>query len=261
MERNVEKEVNKDFLNMFDKLNSFNKTDINKRAEELKDFQFVFTEDIELESEVEKAYRMFLESKLPAIFIYDNRRIMAITKERSLIELTEEKLQDFVQKLKNDQYYSTIFCSEEPQFGLKEVNDKFDKYKREFGDKFKRVYGGKYRFGTIAVRADKDGFLTTARGKSHLDDISVVKNVDHELRQILTYGTKKATLNAPLLSNIFKNNDIDVIVHYHEMENLPELEYAVPGTVRDSDRDIKGSFNIKYHGCYLLFDINGNIIR
>jgi len=35
---------------------------------------------------------------------------------------------------------------------------------------------------------------------------------------------------------------------------LPTLSYAPPGTVRDTERPGNTSFNIKGHGCILLFN-------
>jgi len=102
-----------------------------------------------------------------------------------------------------------------------------------------------------------------------------VLGVDHEKREVYTSGGK-ATLNAPLLDIIFRDNlSVDRIEHYHDQESeLPVLPWAPPGTVRDSLRvpnDLHGqnddgswkgtswtSFNIKNHGCYLLYDKEGN---
>ena len=73
---------------------------------------------------------------------------------------------------------------------------------------------------------------------------------------------RKASLNAPLLDWLFKiNPNVDSIVHYHEIElGYPVREYAPPGTVRDSLRHEKTSFNVSGHGVFLLIDKDGNII-
>ncbi len=70
---------------------------------------------------------------------------------------------------------------------------------------------------------------------------------------------KKATLNAPLLAKIFENKKVEAIVHIHEFnECFPYYEYAFPGTLQDSIRENNTSFNIRYHGVFLLFDKKGN---
>ena len=124
----------------------------------------------------------------------------------------------------------------------------------------KNIYGDKYIFGSIAVKTDS-GFITTIRGKENLNDYTIVYDVDH-INHTLNVIDKKATLNAPLLDYLFKNEKVKVIVHInHEFDDkLPYYDYAFPGTVRDSTRNNKTSFNIKHHGVIYLFDKNGNLI-
>jgi hypothetical protein len=123
-----------------------------------------------------------------------------------------------------------------------------------------------YIFGTVAVRTH-EGFLTTARGKRELDKYAWVRKVDHINREVHVERSPKATLNAPLLDNIFKCvPKAKTVIHYHERykglpKGLPVLPWAPAGTVRDSDRDVKGSFNIDRHGCFLLLDEDCGIIR
>ena len=80
---------------------------------------------------------------------------------------------------------------------------------------------------------------------------------------MLYVSGKKATLNAPLLHNLFKNEDIKIVVHINHKydDRLPYLPYAFPGTIRDSLRDISESFNISHHGLFMLFDNEENMIR
>ena len=124
----------------------------------------------------------------------------------------------------------------------------------------KNIYGDKYIFGSVAVKTYK-GFITTIRGKENLNGYTIVSNVNH-INHTLNVINLKATLNAPLLDYLFKNEKVKVIVHMnHEYDDqLPYYDYAFPGTVKDSIRNNKTSFNIKHHGLIYLFDKNGNLI-
>ena len=98
-----------------------------------------------------------------------------------------------------------------------------------------------------------------------MNDRAVVHSVDHRKFEVLVYGDRKASLNAPLLEWIFRQNpDVKAIVHYHSNTGVhPTLPYAIPGTVRDSTRypnSIQSSFNITGHGCFLLLNEKLQII-
>jgi hypothetical protein len=119
-------------------------------------------------------------------------------------------------------------------------------------------------FGTAAVRNSpraEPGFWTTSRGKRELDDVAYVREVNHQQR-VVTVAQGKASLNAPLLDTIFKAMPhVTAIVHGHIQDPaLQTLPYAQPGTVRDSQREIKGSFNIEGHGCFYLLDESGTTL-
>jgi hypothetical protein len=123
-----------------------------------------------------------------------------------------------------------------------------------------------YVFGTMAQRCGKEGFWTTGRGKKEAEVFTYVHYVDHEKKVVWVHDSK-ATLNAPLLSHIFLTlPQVYRISHTHSLKIsqlpciLPVLDYAPPGTVRDSIRDIKGSFIIRGHGCFLLSDKEGNLL-
>ena len=89
-----------------------------------------------------------------------------------------------------------------------------------------------------------------------------IKKPDEE-NHVVYSSKKKATLNAPLLNQIFKNPKVKIIVHInHQYDNtLPFYEYAFPGTVRDSKRKNETCFNIKHHGVFWLLDEEGRIIK
>jgi len=101
-------------------------------------------------------------------------------------------------------------------------------------------------FGCVAVRVmDGTGrFVISARGKKNIKEATVVCRVDHEKRRLVVGGgTAKASLNAPLIDQIFKKvPDANVVVHWHDHGSDSaafsySLPYAQPGTVRDSLRD------------------------
>ena len=127
-----------------------------------------------------------------------------------------------------------------------------------------------YVFGSVAQRcidlkSEYKGFWTTGRGKRELNFLVRVLSVDHKNRIVHTYKDK-ATLNAPLLDHIFTTMpNVSRIIHAHilskyKVPDLPILDYAPPGTVRDSIRKVKRSFVIKDHGCFLLYDKEGILI-
>ena len=127
-----------------------------------------------------------------------------------------------------------------------------------------------YVFGTVAVREPLSTFVTTVRGKKELSEVVRVIKVEHDgPYEVHTVDGQKASLNAPLLHMIFSScPDVHHIEHYHDqVEGLPTEPYAPPGTRRDSYRRDwfvpprprgRWSFNIEGHGCFLLFDKEGN---
>jgi hypothetical protein len=152
-----------------------------------------------------------------------------------------------------DEYYTT--SSNVGGSPSEETVDRMRSLIDRYADSFLVTEAG-HIFGTVAVRASV-GFVTTGRGKRELDSVAFVVHVDHSRRSVFTAGGK-ASLNAPLLSIMFKNPNVDHIVHYHQqVPGLPTRLYAPPGTVRDSMRPSSHSFNIAEHGCILLFDNEG----
>lgn len=207
---------------------------------------------------IDEVYSNLLEKKWYFAIIDVNGALYVLTKEKSIFEIDNE--QQFIDDFKQDIYYKTIIKNENTSVNEKDLNI-YNTYIQKYKDIMqKNIYGDKYIFGSVAVKTDK-GFITTIRGKENLNDYTLVYSVDHT-KHTLKVENKKATLNAPLLDYLFKNEKVKVIVHInHEYENkLPYYEYAFPGTVRDSIRNNKTSFNIKYHGVIYLFDKDGNLI-
>lgn len=232
---------------------------VKKVAPNVNLFGFKLLSGVEHDYLIDVAYETVLDAKATCVFANDAKDLnkkYAVTKEKSIIELNIESYPQFIWDRINDEYYhtNTFNCA----INIKDSFQTFTKYKDEYESKFKTVGASGYKFGTIAVRTDGNSFLTTVRGKKELDGITYVKNVDNDKKEIEAYGNKP-TLNAPLLYNLFEKYDcIYAIVHYHEqVEGLPILKYAIPGTVKDSNRVVPGSFNIEHHGCFLLFDKDG----
>ena len=207
---------------------------------------------------IDETYKNLLENKWHFVILDVNGVLNVLTKEKSLFNINNE--QQFINDFKQDIYYKTIIINKNISINENDLNiynAYIQKYKDIMG---KNIYGDKYVFGSVAVKTDK-GFITTIRGKENLNDYTLVNSVD-QTNQTINKKKKKATLNAPLLDYLFKNEKVKVIVHInHEYDNnLPYYDYAFPGTVRDSIRNNKTSFNIKYHGVIYLFDKNGNLI-
>ncbi len=207
---------------------------------------------------VDETYKNLLKNKWHFVILDVNGVLNVLTKEKSMFEINNE--QQFINEFKQDTYYKTIINNKNMIVNKKDLNI-YKEYIQKYKDIMqKNIYGDKYIFGSVAVKTE-NGFITTIRGKENLNDYTIVYDVDH-INHTLNVINKKATLNAPLLDYLFKNEQVKVIVHInHEYDNsLPHYDYAFPGTVRDSIRNNKTSFNIKHHGVIYLFDKNGNLI-
>jgi len=144
----------------------------------------------------------------------------------------------------------------------------FDTIVEKYRDRFTPVEGGRV-YGSVAVRCDINGWITSPREKGEAftsADASVVVALDWD-KHIVIAHTRKATLNAPLLIRYAALFNHDAVVHFHEqIEGLPTLPYAPPGTERDNNRVLAAmvpayGFNIEGHGCVLPLDAEGNLFR
>lgn len=221
------------------------------------DYKKICVSDIDDEI-IDEIYKSLLKNRWHFVILDVSGVLNVLTKEKSLFQINNE--QQFINEFEQDTYYKTIINNQNiivNENDLKTYKEYIQKYKDIMQ---KNIYGDKYIFGSVAVKTE-NGFITTIRGKVDLTDYTIVCDVDH-INHTLNVVNKKATLNAPLLDYLFKNEQVKVIVHInHEYDNnLPYYDYAFPGTVRDSIRDNKTSFNIKHHGVIYLFDKNGNLI-
>lgn len=207
--------------------------------------------------EIDKIYLSLLENKYSFVIMnYPNEKYI-LTKEKSFFKV--ENINKFLNDANNDVYYKTVINSE--KIYLEEDLELFRKYIDKYKSRMQSKYGNKYLFGSVAVKTINNAFITTLRGKEDFDEFVTVNSVDDEVH-IVNVSNKKATLNAPLLNQLFKNQKVKAIIHInHEYDNkLPYYEYAFPGTERDSKRNNITSFNIKHHGLFLLLDEEGNVL-
>lgn len=97
-------------------------------------------------------------------------------------------------------------------------------------EKFEPLLENDQAYGCLAVRFE-NGMFCSGRGKSKLKkEISFVSEVDY-LRNIV-FSDQKATLNAPLLFKIFKENpSLEILWHQHDLKQQGNpLSYIFPGT-------------------------------
>jgi hypothetical protein len=241
-------------------------------------FGFKLLDGVDHDELIRAAYGVLLESKATAVIANDKKDLtqkFIVTKERGVHPIGHDKLADWIWEAINDEYYKTevfpwdvkVVERDNPYPDqLKKVKDHVNDFSGRWGGFLETPEG--YVFGTLAQRCGSEGFWTTGRGKREEESFAFVTKVDHTTRVVKTIGPK-ATLNAPLLSHIFLTlPEVDFIAHSHNNYktrkfrdmNLPVLEYAPTGTVRDSIRNIQGSFIIKDHGCFLLYNKIGDLI-
>jgi hypothetical protein len=142
------------------------------------------------------------------------------------------------------------------------MDEVLDRYRNRF---LKDFAGGGYAFGSVAVRQPHELMFTTPRVKhSQLTSNNcVVTRVDLGDRTIFTQRGLKATMNAPLMWQMLQlHGAAAAVIHLHEdMPDVPTLDYAPPGTVRDSIRgDLPKAFNIRGHGLVACLNRYGDIL-
>lgn len=216
------------------------------------------------------AWHTLISSRATAVVANDARDLQTKfvrTKEGAVHPMANSDLAEFLWGMMQDEHYSTTTCSTVPgKNNLPEFKGAglLKKLIGEFHQKMPSLFvtmDNGLVFGTAALRNPGGGFWTTGRGKRELDEIAYVQSVDHENRRVFA-GQGKASLNAPLLDAIFRQiPGADAIVHGHVQDSsLPTLPYAQPGTDKDSDRTIRGSFNIDKHGCFYVLSEAGEVI-
>ena len=212
---------------------------------------------------------------------------LIVTRERSVIPAlditqsigaSELLLVDFLDQVARDEHYESwlVFAGlSDPsrpldQSTITAVEKAVEVYERlihEHKTVIEETGGGDGGiFGCIAVEVEGGGFVVSPRGKQAIDEPPVyVAKVNHETRHIVCYGGK-ASLNAPLLDNVLRaapyRGGVKAVLHYHGLfDNYPELPYAPPGTVRDSQRNLNhfffknnSIFQIAHHGVFQVIN-------
>jgi hypothetical protein len=212
---------------------------------------------------IEAAHEVALDSRATAVFANDAKdldRKYAVTKDMVVQPLAADDLPEFIVQYTDDVYYHTATMSlpDIPPDGAAAALRRAQGLTKRFADKFQPIGSHGLVFGTVACRIPGSGslaFITTRRSKTEIGGgWEVVNAVYHE--DMLVVASGKASLNAPLLHWIFAHvPETKAIVHYHQAEcpDLHRLPYVPPGTRRDSQRDVRGSFSIQGHGAFLLF--------
>lgn len=221
---------------------------------------------------VRAAYGVLLESKAVTVFANDAKNLMqkyAITKERGVHPLHNDDVAQWILDRMDEKYYSTITSKNTSKVSLSQgvaaeaLIEIIDENKNSF-----ITTDEGFVFGSAAMMTTDDGkeFVTTSRGKNEANNsFAFVSRVDHDDRKVYCDTTNKASLNAPLFEWIFTHlADIKYILHFHhERDDLITLDYATPGTDKDSKRLVipYRSFNIKGHGCILAFTEEGKLLK
>lgn len=212
---------------------------------------FIFSNDI---ITIDKSYVELLDIKGTCSFII-NDNIFALTKEKSIIQLSYSEFEFFVKENIEDEYFSTQIIDSKIIDNI--YINKFKNLLDLNFNSFNKV--NDIIFGAIALRTDF-GFITTTRGKKDLLNIASIYNVNFNDKIILS--DKKGSLNVPLLFKIFNDNkNVQYIIHSHNLNNNYEsFKYHMPGTINDSNRTINKSFNIDFHGSFDLYDFENKLI-
>ena len=216
---------------------------------------------------IEGAWKVLLNSKADLVVANDKMNLMRkiiLGKDKSTREMNSlEGVVDFIEKVANDKHFKTKVLSNKLtgfEKEIKEAEEIAEANKEKFVTWSKN---SNRRFGCVAVNSEK-GMIVSPREKDAPEDHwawVAVKNVDFANLIIKAEGGK-ASLNAPLLWNVFqKNPRAEYILHYHKQrEDLPTVEWAPPGTLREAQLARKGSFNIKQHGTIEIYNKKGELI-
>lgn len=145
----------------------------------------------------------------------------------------------------------------------------FDRIVDKYRDRFYSGGGDKV-FGSVLVPGE--GYLASPRikrGDFTSANAAHILGADFNAQQVTVGGSKKATMNAPLMVRMAETyiatgatpRKAVAVLHLHEqLEGVPTEPYAPPGTARDSARPIHMAFNIEGHGFVALLDENLEII-
>jgi len=228
---------------------------------------FKLTSGSSQEELMEGAWKVMLNSRADLVVANDKQDLMKkfiLAKDKSVREVKSLKeVVDFIEKTASDKHFKTEVVSSglsgfEKETKLAEKIAEQNKEKFTPWDK-----KSKRRFGSVAV-ISKKGMIVSPREKDAPEEgwaWVTVESVDPQKMILKTMGGK-ASLNSPLLWNVFKKTpSAKYILHYHQQkEGLPSVEWAPPGTLREFELARRGSFNVKLHGAILVYDEKGKLI-
>jgi len=219
---------------------------------------------------IEAAYGVLLRSRCNVVIANDMghglKRKLLVYKDRSAHEYDNDfdGFYDALTAVIEDEHFKTVRWT--PSNGnvalrtsCSAARKKFDRIVEQYRDRFCPVEGGRV-FGAVAVSVKNQGWLVSPREKGEAftaANATLVSLVDWNKREVrVPEGWNKASLNAPLLIRWAASFMHEAVVHFHDqVEGLPTIPYAPPGTVRDNERTIydwmEGGFNIEGHGCVL----------
>jgi hypothetical protein len=223
-----------------------------------------------IESTIEKAQHLIQRSKAHAVVANDktNLRLKLLCfPDGTVIHYDDDfdRLYEELELMITDEHFHTVEDRQIPcpeSWVIAIMENVLDRYRPRF---LKDFAGQGCAFGSIAVRDPvNDTMLVTPRTKSSMITANqcVVAKADLEERKV-TVNWNKATVNAPLLWKMLKNfGAASAILHLHEdLPGVPTVDYAPPGTVRDSDRrDLPPAFNIRGHGFVACLNRYGDIL-
>ncbi|HUU86701.1 MAG TPA: phosphopantothenoylcysteine decarboxylase [Candidatus Glassbacteria bacterium] len=247
--------------------------EIKKVAPKTHVFGFKLLSGANHEELIRAAYEVLLGSKATTVFANDKNdldTIYAVTKDRSVHPMDRSLIADWIVDCIKDEYYRTEIIDEIGPWHCSLDDMRQSVFLLNEWEKFFTECPEGFVFGSIAFRCKHGGFYTTERGKKFfvrdgkktIGGVVWVKKVNHA-KKVVYSNMYKSSLNAPLFAHIFRTNlNIKAIVHLHEKrQDLSTQAYALPGTVRDSQREnCSSSFNIEGHGCIILFDKDGKEI-
>lgn len=216
---------------------------------------------------IDGAWKVMRNSRADIVIANDRQELMRkfiLAKDKSVREARSlEEAADFIGQIASDKHFKTKVSSgslSKHADAVKACQDLAERNNRKFiswGD------GSQRRFGCIAMRSS-GGMMISPREKDAPETKwkwVVVKAVNPRRMRILTIGGK-ASLNAPLLWNAFrKSRDAVYIIHYHrQRKDLPTVDWAPPGTLREYNLARRGSFNVFGHGAIEIYDKKGDLL-
>lgn len=221
-----------------------------------------------IESTIEKAQHLIRRSRAHAIVANDKKNLrlkLLCFPDGAVIPFDNDfsGLYEELERLILDEHFHTVENRMAParshELAIMEMI--LDRYRGRFSRPFA---GQSVAFGSVAVRAH-GRILVTPRTKSSgiTTDSCILARVERADRKVIT-DCGKATMNAPLLWAMLKHHGAAAaVLHLHEeLPNVPTLNYAPPGTVRDSIReDLPEAFNIQGHGFVACLNRYGDFIH